>query len=413
MKHRQGVKSALASSRRTKREQEDGRRHVRRFTDEKSAGARRATAFFSHLVSLLGAEPNVYCLAVAHMVPNTVLFVPEALDKLMNVSAVLAKPKSVERTEYDEIAARFPTPPLSREWASDPVAVVRELKKLGLSRKSVVLVDIGGYFASSINEIAKLFDGKILGVMEGTENGAQKYEAHLPFSVPIITVARSPLKLPEDHLVASSVVFSIEAVLRGQAEILQTRTAAVIGYGRVGRSVASILRSRGINTVVYDSDPIKLAEAAARGFQANTRLDQAIGQASLVVCATGNKSLDLRGFGMLQSGCVVASVTSADDEFDLGSLSRGYRRVEIEKNYIRYEESRESGRHFFLIADGNAANFIHGAVIGPAIQLIEGEKLYAIKKLIEGEVPLAAESLAELDNKSRGEVAEIWIEHFL
>ncbi|WFU04584.1 NAD(P)-dependent oxidoreductase (plasmid) [Rhizobium sp. CB3171] len=347
------------------------------------------------------------------MVPNTVLFVPEALDKLMNVSAVLAKPKSVERAEYDEIAARFPTPTLSREWAADPAAVVSELKKLGLSRKPVVLVDIGGYFAPSINEIARLFDGKIFGVMEGTENGVQKYEAHLPISVPVITVARSPLKLPEDHLVASSVVFSIEAVLRGQAEILQTRTAAVIGYGRVGRSVASILRSRGINTVVYDSDPIKLAEAAARGFQANTRLDQAIGQASLVVCATGNKSLDLRGFGMLQSGCVVASVTSADDEFDLGSLSRGYRRIEIEKNYIRYEENRESGRHFFLIADGNAANFIHGAVIGPAIQLIEGEKLYAIKKLIEGEVPLAEESLAELDKKSRGEVAEIWIEHFL
>ncbi|MGO4355215.1 adenosylhomocysteinase [Rhizobium sp. RAF36] len=381
--------------------------------DEKPSGARRATAFFSHLVSLLGYAPDVYCVAVAHMVPNTVVFVPAALDKMMHVSAVLAKPKSVERSEYAEIAAQYSTPPLSREWAADAAAVVAELKSLGLSRKRVVLVDIGGYFAPSINEIAKLFNGKILGVMEGTENGVQKYEAALPLSVPVITVARSPLKLPEDHLVASSVVFSIEAVLRAQAEILQTRNAAVIGYGRVGRSVASILRSRGINTVVYDSDPIKLAEAAARGFQANTRLDQAVGQASLVVCATGNKSLDLRGFGMLQSGCVVASVTSADDEFDLGSLSRGYIRTEIEKNYVRYEENRGSGRHFFLIADGNAANFIHGAVIGPAIQLIEGEKLYAIKRLIQGEVLIAKDQLEELDEKSRREVAEIWIEHFL
>ncbi|WP_164827817.1 NAD(P)-dependent oxidoreductase [Sinorhizobium meliloti] len=371
------------------------------------------TAFFSHLVSVLGAERDVYCIVVAHMVPNTVLFVPAALDKLMKVSAVLAKPKSVDRAEYDEIASQFPTPPLSREWAANPTAVVAELKKLGLSGKSVVFVDIGGYFAPSINKIAELFDGTILGVMEGTENGVQKYEAHLPISAPVITVARSPLKLPEDHLVASSVVFSIEAVLRSQAEILQTRTAAVIGYGRVGRSVAGILRSRGINTVVYDSDPIKLAEAAARGFQANTRLDQAVGQASLVVCATGNKSLDLRGFGMLQSGSVVASVTSADDEFDLGSLSRGYVRTEIEPNFIRYDENRGSGRHFFLIADGNAANFIHGAVIGPAIQLIEGEKLRAIKKLIEKRVPNATDRLSELDEKSRREVAEIWIEHFL
>jgi adenosylhomocysteinase len=209
------------------------------------------------------------------------------------------------------------------------------------------------------------------------------------------------------------VVFSIEAVLREQAEILQTRTAAVIGYGRVGRSVASILRSRGINTVVFDTDPIKLAEAAARGFQANTRLDQALESASLVVCATGKTSLNLKGFGMLQSGCVVASVTSADDEFDLGSLGRGYDRIEISENYIRYEENRGTGRHFFMIADGNAANFIHGAVIGPAIQLIEGEKIYAIKRLIQGEVPLAEKRLAELDEQSRREVAEVWNEHFL
>ncbi|TAZ83322.1 adenosylhomocysteinase [Rhizobium ruizarguesonis] len=413
MKRRQVVKSALGTGRGTKGEKADGRRHVERSLDEKSAGSSRVMAFFSHLVSVLGVERDVYCIAVAHMVPNTVLFVPAALNKLMKVSAVLAKPKSVDRDEYAEIAEQFPTPPLSREWAANPAEVVAEFNKLGLAGKSIVIVDIGGYFAPSINEIVKLFDGTILGVMEGTENGVQKYEAYLPISAPVITVARSPLKLPEDHLVASSVVFSIEAVLRGQAEILQTRTAAVIGYGRVGRSVASILRSRGINTVIYDSDPIKLAEAAARGFQANTRLDQAIGQASLVVCATGNKSLGLKGFGMLQSGCVVASVTSADDEFDLGSLSKGYVRKEIGSNFVRYEENRGSGRHFFLIADGNAANFIHGAVIGPAIQLIEGEKLRAIKKLIERQVPPAETHLDELDEKSRREVAEVWIEHFL
>jgi adenosylhomocysteinase len=413
MKRKQVVKSAQVTGKNTTGEKANGHRHVTNSLKRESVGSRRVKAFFSHLVSVLGVERDVHCVVVAHMVSNTVLFVPAALDKLMQVSAVLAKPKSADREEFGEIAKQFPTPPLSREWAANPKEVVAELYNLGLARKSVVLVDIGGYFATSIEKIADLFDGTILGVMEGTENGVQKYEANLPIPVPIITVARSPLKLPEDHLVASSVVFSIEAILRGQSEILQTRTAAVIGYGRVGRSVASILRSRGINTVVYDTDPIKLAEAAARGFQANTRLDQALSQASLVVCATGNQSLGLKGFGMLQSGCVVASVTSADDEFDLSSLSKGYDRTVVDPNFIRYEENRGTGRHFFMIADGNAANFVHGAVIGPAIQLIEGEKLRAIKKLIEKKVPLAVHRLDELDDKSRREVAEVWIEHFL
>ena len=346
------------------------------------------------------------------MVPNTLLFAP-ALNSLVTLSGLLAKPKSAGRTEYAHLSSQYRMPMLSRDWASNPAGVVNTFRELGLEGKDVVLVDIGGYFAYSIDAIVDQFKGNIIGVLEGTENGAAKYENVGTFKRPIITVARSPLKLPEDHLVASSVVFSIEAVLREQAEILQSRTAAVIGYGRVGRSVADILRGRGINTVVFDLDPIKLAEASARGFQANARLDQALNTSSLVVCATGNKALRLEGFGMLSSGCFVASVTSADDEFDLECLSAGYDRFEINSNIIRYQENRPGGRHFFLIADGNAANFIHGAVIGPAIQLIEGEKLMAIKALISGNIQPENKGIQELDVAPRREVAEIWIEHFL
>jgi adenosylhomocysteinase len=381
-----------------------------------AASEGKIAAYFSHLVSELGSHRDVHCVAVAHMVPNTLTFAP-ALNKLMTLSGVLAKPKSVDRDEYTQLYAKFKMPKLSRDWALDAEAVVKTLHdELKLSGKKLVLIDIGGYFAQSVDRIAELFDGELLGVMEGTENGVQKYEQRARksrYRTPIITVARSPLKLPEDHLVASSVVFSIEAVLRDQAEILQTRAATVIGYGRVGSSVAGILRGRGINTVVYDTDPIKLAEAAARGFQANTRLNEALSQSSLIVCATGRKALDLRGFGMLQSGTVVASVTSADDEFDLPCLDEGYVPKPVGEHLVRYDENRPGGRHFFLVANGNAANFIHGAVIGPAIQLIEGEKLRAIKELIDGKVKPGSSHLAELDVAARKAVAEIWIEHFL
>lgn len=372
----------------------------------------KVSAYFSHLVTQLGSDRDVHCVAVAHMVPNTLHFAP-ALDQLMTLSALLAKPKSVSREEFGILSQQFTTPQLSREWASDPSKVISTLYELGLSGKKVVFVDIGGYFSGSIDKISESFEGKILGVLEGTENGAQKYEALGKHQTPIVTVARSPLKLPEDYLVASSIVFSIEAVLRDQAEILQTRTAAVIGYGRVGSSIADILRGRGINTVVYDKDPVKLAEAAARGFQANIRLEEALSQASMVVCATGNKALELRGFGMLQTGCVVASVTSADDEFDLSCLTAGYDRIPVSSNFVRYEENRPGGRHFYLVADGNAANFLHGAVIGPAIQLIEGEKLRAIKALMDCEICPVSNRLNELNVEQRREVAEIWIEHFL
>ena len=376
------------------------------------ADSNKISAYFSHLVSIIEANRDIHCVAVSHMVPNTLLFLP-ALNELMTLAGVLAKPKSVPRHEYKIISKQYSTQPLSREWAADPDGVVKKLQKLGLSGKKVILIDIGGYFSSSINSISQKFNGAILGVMEGTENGVKRYEKQGPHITPIVTVARSPLKLPEDHLVASSIVFSIEATLREQAEILQTRSAAVIGYGRVGSSVAEILRGRGINTVVFDKDPVALALAAAKGFQANTRLTEALSHASLVVCATGNTALDLPGFGLLRSGCVVASVTSSDDELDLPSLSEGYTRKTISEGLVKYEENRGGGRHFYLVADGNAANFLHGAVIGPAIQLIEGEKLMAVSALMKCEIPSGNTEIAELGGAPRRIVAEVWNEHFL
>lgn len=380
----------------------------------------RIAAYYSQLVSALGRPAATFdIVAVAHMVPNTLTFAP-ALAKIGNLAAILPKPKSVGRPEYAALQSDgFKLLPLSRTWATDPIAVVDSLREVcPNSGRSLVLVDIGGYFAESVDQIASMLNGRLVGVLEGTENGVQKYERQQAMggalSVPIATVARSPLKLPEDYLVASSIVFSIEATLRQEVEILQTRTATVIGYGRVGSAVAEILRSRGISTAVFDTDPIPLAEAAARGFRAYTRRSDALLGASLVVCATGNRSLDLKGFAMLSHGCVVASTTSADDEFDLSALSGGYLVETVNERMTRYKENRsgDGGRHFFLIAEGNAANFMDGAVIGPAMQLIEGEKLAAIRGLMDGSFA-GRSGIVEVPRETQQRVAEIWNHQFL
>lgn len=62
--------------------------------------------------------------------------------------------------------------------------------------------------------------------------------------------------------------------------------------------------------------------------------------------------------------------------------------------------------------DGNAANFLDDAVIGPAIQLIEGEKLAALKELAERRIPNGA-FLRDVSKDRRKIVAETWNQHFL
>lgn len=134
-------------------------------------------------------------------------------------------------------------------------------------------------------------------------------------------------------------------------------------------------------------------------------------RSSLVVCATGNKALDAQHFRMLRPDTVVASVTSGDDELDLAGIEDTHDRFDHSPHIVEYA-SRSDTHVFWLINDGNAANFLHGAVIGPAIQLIEGEKLAAIATIARGDLPEPGGSLAEVSSVLRRRVATTWVEHF-
>lgn len=376
---------------------------------------KKLLAYFAHLASALGKIPDTKTVCVAHMVSNSRVFLP-ALEDVAPVGLLLPKPQTADSADARAIyKLGFQRADLSREWASNAGAVVKTIKQTIPKRNSVILVDIGGYFATSVNEIAASLGERLLGVMEGTENGVQKYEQYAnnsgaSFAVPVVTVARSPLKLPEDYHVGTGVVFSVEAVLREQSQILQTRRACVVGYGRVGRSVAEVLRGRGIPTVVHDRSPIAMAEAAARGFQVFRRLDDALQFSNLVVSATGGHAIDRWALASFRTGTVVATVTSVDDEFVESDLEL-YRKSRVSASIARYESG---ARYFWLVNDGNPANFVHGAVIGPAMQLIEGEKMAALVSLYERSFVLRGKSpIAEVPDESRATVAEIWNEHFL
>lgn len=371
----------------------------------------RASTYYSHLSARLGNVSQLDILAVMHMVPNAVTFAP-ALNSVGQLRAIFAKPKTYERPERRMLERAHRVEQISREWASDAVKVAEKIDAVCRKNSKIVLTDIGGYFSQSGSELKKLLGDRFIGIMEGTENGIQKYEDNGVSSFPLVTVARSPLKLPEDHLVAASLVFSVEASLRLSGQILQTRTAGVVGYGRVGRSVAEVLRGRGINTSVFDIDSVKLAEAAAKGFSCYKSLIDLLQRCDLVICATGNKALDLKGFGAVKMNSVIASVTSSDDEFVLSDLDGGYKVTELSERFTLVEENiiDRNRRRFYLLAGGDAINFLDGAVIGPAMQLIEGEKLACVIGLGSGEFN---DGINELDDDRRKQVAETWIHHFI
>lgn len=243
---------------------------------------------------------------------------------------------------------------------------------------------------------------QFLGVVEDTENGIQKYEVESPHPVPVVSVARSPLKAPEDFLVGQSIVFSVEALLREQGDILHGRTACVIGYGKIGRSIADLLHARNVSVKVYDTDPVKRIEALSHGFIVTSNLEKSLFGSKLIFCATGNNSLGEGGFKFIENGAYIATVTSSEDELDTMTLQNVYSYKHISDYITLY---RSGSQYFYLMNRGQAVNFIHQASVGHFIYLIQAEILTSLALLTQKRYQNGVVENAEV---VRRQIATLW-----
>ncbi|WP_327178071.1 adenosylhomocysteinase [Streptomyces sp. NBC_01335] len=293
---------------------------------------------------------------------------------------------------------------LTRELFTDPDLSLSYLESRAAGER-LVLLDVGGYFAPVLDDLCARYSGTILGVVEDTENGHKRYAEVGKLPCPVVSVARSPLKEPEDFLVGQSVVFSTEALLRERGDILHGRSALVIGFGKLGSSIARLMHAKGVHVTVYDIDPVRRAQALSQGFWVARDRDVAI-HAGLVLCATGALSLRGDDFPTLRNGAYVATVTSSEDELELSTLPEGYRRSYLGDHVVRYETS---GHYFYLLNGGEAVNFLHGASVGPFIFLVQGELIAATRAIARGGLP---PGMHEVPAADRGAIAAHWLNYW-
>jgi adenosylhomocysteinase len=318
---------------------------------------------------------------------------------------VLPKPKSINSAARREVEQTTPVDTLSRELFTDPDAALDYFESR-TAGENLVLLDVGGYFTPTLVDLHGRFSGRLAGVIEDTENGHRRYADLDKLPCPVISVARSPLKDPEDFLVGQSVVFSTEAVMRSRGDILHGRPALVIGFGKLGSSIARLLHAKGVQVTVFDIDPVRRTQALAQGFTVARDRESALTRAGLVLCATGALSLRGEDFPHLRNGAYVATVTSSEDELELDGLPDVYTRTMVGEHVTRYQTT---GHYFYLANDGNAVNFLHGASVGPFIFLIQAEILAGIRMLTRGDL---APGMHEIPATDRAAIAATWLNYF-
>ncbi|MCG5215488.1 NAD(P)-dependent oxidoreductase [Streptosporangium soli] len=362
-------------------------------------------AFFDNLLNRLPyVSGQAISIVVAHMLPGQPAFV-EALGRVSAVAAVLPKPKSIDSQALVQVQSVSRCDQLHRQRFADPHFLLGYLEARAAGQP-LTLIDVGGYFAPALAEVCDGFSGQILGVVEDTENGLRRYLKHEKLPCPVYSVARSPLKEPEDSLVGEAIVFSAEALIRSRSDVLHGRAACVLGFGKIGAGIARALQARHVEVTVVDTDPVRLAQALALGHRGSAYPKDWLPGADLVFCATGNRALRGMDFTHLRDGAYVASATSHDDELDLETADTLFDRIPVAPHVTRYSHA---GRSFYLLNGGNAVNFLHGSAVGPSIHLVQAEILAAL-----GQLTLVPHDpgLYEVAPATRALVAAIWIDSF-
>lgn len=285
----------------------------------------RLDAYFAKIAARFVPDEQAASFLVTHLLPERPGFV-RAVAAMSRLKAVLPKPKSVDAAARREVEQAVPVDVLSRELFTDADTALDYIESRAAG-ETLALLDVGGYFAPTLTDIPGRFSGRLAGVIEDTENGHRRYGELDKLPCPVISVARSPLKAPEDFLVGQSVVFSTEAVMRARGDILHGRPALVIGFGKLGSSIARLLHAKGVQVTVFDIDPVRRTQALSQGFAVAREREAALTGAGLVLCATGAVSLHGEDFPHLRNGAYVATVTSSEDELELDGLPDVYTRT--------------------------------------------------------------------------------------
>jgi adenosylhomocysteinase len=326
-------------------------------------------------------------IIVTHVLPDKIAFL-EALQRHIGIITIIPKPNSIHQPTYDLLQQNgFHFAHLTKEQLRAQKVEGPGLLSSYIQHDNFIILDIGGYFAQIASLMKARFQSQMIGIVEDTENGHQKYMTALGVkdrqheqsagvqslpNFPLVSSARSPLKEPEDALIGLSIVFSAEAELRTRNHILLNKTALVLGYGKIGKSIAEALRRRDVDVHVCDINGERSLQAHSHGFKVVQNIHDLLPHVDMTFSATGNKALGIDEFERMKDEAYVVSATSADDEMHREHLRlHDYLRLPINGGAtVKYTKGRKS---LYLVADGEAANFLHCGSVGRYIHLVQGE----------------------------------------
>jgi len=228
----------------------------------------------------------------------------------------------------------------------------------GNDRKPLnMILDDGGDLTNMVlDRYPELVKG-IRGISEETTTGVHRlYErmANGGLPLPCINVNDSVTKSKFDNKYGCRESL-VDAIRRATDVMIAGKVAVVVGYGDVGKGSAESLTGAGARVIVTEIDPICALQAAMNGHEVK-KLENCIGEADIVVTATGNsRVVGETHFRKMKDKTIVCNIGHFDTEIDMAWLNKNYGHT---KDVIKPQVDKYNidGKDIIVLAEGRLVN---------------------------------------------------------
>lgn len=198
----------------------------------------------------------------------------------------------------------------------------------------------------------------VKGVTEETTTGVLRlyqFAAAGELAFPAINVNDSVTKSKFDNKYGTRHSL-VDGINRGTDALIGGKKVLICGYGDVGKGCAESLAGQGARVQVTEIDPINALQALMDGYDVVT-VEEAIGNADIVVTATGNFDIILLDhMKAMKDHAILGNIGHFDNEIDMAALEKsGAVRLNIKPQVDQWTFG-DSGKSIIVLSEGRLLN---------------------------------------------------------
>ncbi len=235
-----------------------------------------------------------------------------------------------------------------------------------------ILIDDGADLIYLVHTKRTELLGKVIGGAEETTTGVIRLRAMEKDGVlkfPVFAVNDSYSKHFFDNRFGTA-ESTFQAIMTTTNTLIAGKKVVVVGFGFVGRGIASRARGLGAKVAVVETDPVKALEAVMDGYDVET-MDEAAKRGDIFITTTGSlKVIRAEHMKKMQDGAILCNSGHFNVEIDIPGLEKiSISKKEVLQDVLEYK--LRDGKRLHLLTEGRLVNLAGARALGHPMEIMD------------------------------------------